>query len=273
MAMIQDPQNPVGAAAQSAADKLNRAVETPLQTLRGTPAQIAALLVARRKAIVAANGDTMISDLARRQKIANATQTANDELDRLDAAAVSALDAIHAAIASATASVTAASDPSLQVLAELQAQAAWHRAQARLANGADVSSIIQEAAARGDRATLDALKRELPAHVDPSGGDRTRQRMLSDWLDMIATVEGPTLNAAERAARTIMDEVTPGSMGVRGAFNYAREELNGRYQPGYIPGWVKGQAQEVSDQLPALFDRPEKGDAGYGDRPGAPRGK
>ncbi|MEU7913462.1 hypothetical protein [Microbispora bryophytorum] len=146
------------------------------------------------------------------RQAASLREEARAQLDRLGIDATKARDELSAWIDEKSVEVA---DVQTQLLDESRKQAAWERARKRLDLGDGLDSVISEAKAKKDRATLRALAEEYDTWA--------RGREVPP-----ATIRG-ALDAVNRA----MAEVTPGTAGVAQRMRLKLAE----------------QSQEVSDAL------------------------
>jgi hypothetical protein len=112
--------------------------------------------------------------------------------------------------------------------------------------GQDVLEVIQAAGARQDRASLRAMRDELPAYLD---AHRMSGPLYNATMAALDLAEGPLLGPVEKYARDLQTEMALGLQKLTQAANMAKYEAAGSDEYGYLPNW-SGGAVNVAEQGP-----------------------
>ena len=227
------------------AQRLAEQLRPDLETLRGAPARVAALVVAMRNEVHQAQADnTWRMTPAGMAEIENGIRNrALQAIDSLEQECQTAKASIERRLAEAE--QRPEGDPQARILEELQEQRAWSRIRPildRLDGPAlieRIGSIAKSAAEVGDEATLRALEAEVPAFLEAKG----LVSYIRPVLDTIAQVRLPHLPPAARQAIKVRQEMEQGWPRLVAAFQQARREASGQGGTALVlPGWRPGES-------------------------------
>lgn len=162
-------------------------------------------------------------------------EAARERLAELNLATKRAVAAIDAYVERAT----AADHDDHDVAAEMRRTAAWNRVRGLLdatpkdaPKALKAMDLVEDAQRRGDRAALEALRRELPAYLGAHGEDVPSH--LPAQLDMLA---GPQV---ARDARTLEAEIAAGRQRTLVAVGSLHRSVDTSTDPVVVPGWSDG---------------------------------
>jgi len=230
--------------ATSTIDRIQRVAEgqRALDKLRAEPERIAGLLRRFRADIITANtGEVSVTpgteSEVRRQRAMTARSEAGDLLDAYRSLAETQRDN---AVKAFTAVVDEQpSDNAERLVNLLERQDAWKRIERRHRMPLAVETvgqIAQEAADRGDRATLAALRIEVTDAIALPGYDgmprperlRGHAELVDIALDLIDRAEMPLLDEPGKAARAGLRELKKAWPRLIHDFSAAEREINAR---------------------------------------------
>ncbi len=219
--------------------RLEGEIQRHMETLRGTPRQIADVLVRVRRERREIASDRTLSEEGRNLRRRESRDRATSQLDALMAAARTAETSVRKAVEGAR------RQPSTEerLLAETQKSRAWQRYVRLLDGGIQPLEAIERAS--GDLAALQALAEEMPAYVEAKAGklqDRTFPGYIDSLLNAIDQAERPLLSPVERKRREISAEIRVGMAQLPNAYSTAQAEVaSGWNQTFLLPGWGEGQ--------------------------------
>ena len=216
-------------------------VENSIDTVQATQSRLAALLGAHRRALAAARGDSRLSHEGRQERFGAAQAQAQQHLQTIRAEVAAAQAAVAAAITAAKRSGPPAAADTAALLAELQGQRAWARAQRQLdgeqAPGPalhTLSEILREAQERGDVATLRMLADEAPSYLRSRGFSAVANVAHTALQEAIA----PQLPPREQLAREVETYMASTAAPlVLHSFALVEGELAGNTTVSGLPGW------------------------------------
>lgn len=192
---------------------------TTTDRIANTVHAVAKTLASRRRAIAAAHADPRWNAEYRSKLIRETTDKARSELAALRADRDAAQQTESAALKRLR---TVKADTNEAILAQLQGERAWRRTVRRLDTGADVLTVIQQAAKEGDRALLDVLAEEIGPYLESRKAPR---QQIDGVMTLIGRAIDPLKTDAERQADTRQAALDKATYVADFALGHAEHEL------------------------------------------------
>jgi hypothetical protein len=205
--------------------------------LASIPEQAGNLLIGLAAKITQIEADALLSREGKNAKIDQLVSAAIAELDRLEQAAQSEVEAVQRKAHKILDGQPG--DTQEQILTELKAQRLWARIRRKLDAYTEQASLlrgleaeIEQAGREGDRLTLQVLREELPDYL---AARRLTMPQVFDWLDQ---AEVPLLTPEQREARKALIELEQNLPRVLAALDTARRAMEKRaFKVPALPGW------------------------------------